>query len=224
MPYEYRAEVLGDAASHEAGQRQMGLIALVVALLVFLLLQAATGSWRGAAVLVGCLPLSVLGGVLVAPFVGGIDSVGVLAGLVAVLALAVRQCLVLVRRAQQLRDEPDADPSAQGVRGAARELAPSVVGTALVAAAVLVAPVVMGSIPGLEILHPFAITVLGGLVSSTLVVLLLVPVFLSAIENRSARPRPAPPRRILRRTYRHEEGYRDEELACCAGSHRCCWR
>ncbi len=45
-------------------------------------------------------------------------------------------------------------------------------------AAVLMAPVVMGNIPGLEVLHPFAVTVLGGLVSSTVVVLLLVPMFL----------------------------------------------
>ena len=118
---------------------------LVVALLVYLLLQAATGTWRGAAVLLGCLPLSVLGGVLVAPFVGGIDSVGVLAGLVAVLALAVRQFLVLVRRAQQRHDEPDSEPTTPGIRGAARELAPSVVGTALVVAAVLIVPVVMGN-------------------------------------------------------------------------------
>ena len=208
MPYEYRAEVLGDAADHQAAQRQMGLIALVVALLVFLLLQAATGSWRGAAVLFGCLPLSVLGGVLVAPFVGGIDSVSVLAGLVAVLALAVRQFLVLVRRAQRLRDEPDSDPTAQGVRGAARELAPSVVSTALVVAAVLLVPVVMGTIPGLEVLHPFALTVLGGLVSSTVVVLLCRPVFLSVIENRSARTSAGFQRgEPMRRRHRHEEGY-----------------
>jgi len=191
MPYEYRAEVLSGAADHQAAQRQMGLIALVVTLLVYLLLQAATGSWRGAAVLFGCLPLSVLGGVLVAPFVGGIDSVSVLTGLVAVLALAVRQFLLLVRRAQRLRDDPDSEPTTQGIRGAARELAPSVVSTALVVAAVLLVPVVMGTIPGLEALHPFALTVLGGLVSSTVVVLLVVPMFLLVIENRSARTSPA---------------------------------
>jgi Cu/Ag efflux pump CusA len=189
MPYEYRAEVLQEAASQEVGQRRMALIAFVVALLVFLLLQAATSSWRSAAVLFGCLPLSVLGGVVVAPFVGGIRSIGVLAGLVAVLAVAVRQSLSLVRRAQQLRDVPGSSPMGHGVRGAAREQAPSVVGVALVSAAVLVAPAVMGNIAGLEVLHPFALTVLGGLVSSTLVVLVLVPTFFLVVEGGSARPR-----------------------------------
>jgi multidrug efflux pump subunit AcrB len=106
--------------------------------------------------------------------------------------LAIRQCLVLLRRAQQLRDGPGSDPIAQGVSGAARELAPAVVGTALVTAAVLGAPVVMGDIPGLEVLHPFAVTVLAGLVSSMVVVLLLVPVFLTGLDDRSARRRPAP--------------------------------
>jgi Cu/Ag efflux pump CusA len=188
MPYEYRAEVLTDAADRESGNRQLALLVLVLALLVFLVLQAVTRSWRTAAVLLGCLPLALAGCVLVTPLAGGIDSVGVLGGIGAVLALSLRQSLLLVRRAGQLRREPIVGPAAGA---AARELAPSVVTGALVTGATFLAPVVMGDLPGLELLHPLALTVLGGLVSSTVVVLFLVPLCLGALAPDSLRPRTA---------------------------------
>jgi Cu/Ag efflux pump CusA len=188
MPYEYRAEVLTDAADRESGNRQLALLVLVLGLVVFLVLQAATRSWRAAAVLVGCMPLALAGCVLVTLFAGSLDSVGVLGGIGAVLALSLRQSLVLVRRAGQLRREPIVGPSA-GV--AARELAPSVVTGALLTGAVSVPPVFMGVLPGLELLHPLALTVLGGLVSSTMVVLFLVPLCLGVLAPDSLRPRTA---------------------------------
>jgi Cu/Ag efflux pump CusA len=62
---------------------------------------------------------------------------------------------------------------------------------ALVTGATFLAPVVMGDLPGLELLHPLALTVLGGLVSSTVVVLFLVPLCLGALAPDSLRPRTA---------------------------------
>jgi Cu/Ag efflux pump CusA len=176
LPYEYRAEVLADAAGREDAHQRTALIALGVAALVLLLLQAATGSWRAAAILFGSLPLAVVGGILVAPFAGGIDSLGVLAGLAAVIAVAARHCLLLARRAERLRDED----GAAAVGRAARQLAPSVVSAALVTSAVLLAPAVLSGSAGLEILGPFAFTTVGGLLSSTIVVLFLVPVLLQS--------------------------------------------
>jgi Cu/Ag efflux pump CusA len=187
LPYEYRAEVLTDAADREDAQQRMVLIALGVAALVLLLLQAATGSWRAAAILFGSLPLAVTGGLLVAPFVGGVDSLGVVAALVAVLAVAVRHCLWLVRGAQRLRDEH----GAAAVGQAARQLAPSVVGAALVTAAVLLAPAVLSGSAGLEILAPFAFTMLGGLLSAIFVVLFVVPTLLQSSAGRQPAAGPA---------------------------------
>ena len=150
FPYEYRAEVLGDAVQQQADYRRVAAIAAVVVLLSFLILQAATGSWRFAAALLVTLPVAVTGGVLVAPLVGGVRSIGVLVALFALLALAIRQALVYVRRARELGEEPGASPD-QAVRQAVREVAPSVIGVALVMAALLVAPAVMGTTAGLEI-------------------------------------------------------------------------
>jgi Cu/Ag efflux pump CusA len=191
MPYEYRAEVMGGAVERQDDLRRMALLSLVVAGLVFLVLQAATGTWRGAAVLFGTLPLAVVGVVLVGPLVGGLRSVGVVAALVAVLALAVRQALVLVRRAQHLGERPGQVGGPAAVRAVAREMAPAVVGTALVTAAVLMPPAFMGDVPGLEVLHPFAVAALAGLVTSVIAVLVLVPTFLVAVATTSHRRRTA---------------------------------
>ena len=195
FPYEYRAEVLGDAVQQQADYRRVAAIAAVVVLLSFLILQAATGSWGLAAALLVTLPVAVTGGVLIAPLVGGVRSIGVLVALFALLALAIRQALVYVRRARELGEEPGASPD-QAVRQAVREVAPSVIGVALVMAALLVAPAVMGTTAGLEAFHPFAVSMLAGLVTATAVSLIAVPAFYLAIANRALlkeKGRPATP-------------------------------
>jgi Cu/Ag efflux pump CusA len=122
--------------------------------------------------------------------------VSVLAGLVGVFAVAVRQSLVLVRRAHLLRAAGHqgeelpvgSDASAPATwmspeHQAAREMAPAVVGSTVVTIAVLLAPAVVGSIAGLEFLHPLALTVICGLLTSTVMVLVLVPTFLGAVSS-----------------------------------------
>jgi hypothetical protein len=183
FPYEYHAEVLGDAAQRQSDHLRVAAIAAVVALLSFLILQAATGSWGLAAALLVTLPVAVAGGVLVAPLVGGVRSIGVLVALFALLALAIRQALVFVRRARQLGDDPGASPG-DAVQRASRELAPSVIGVALVMAAILIAPAVMGTTAGLEVFHPFAVSMLVGLITAT-AVSLIASAFYLAIANRA---------------------------------------
>jgi Cu/Ag efflux pump CusA len=192
FPHEYRAEVLGDAAQQQADHRRVAAVAAVVVLLSFLILQAATGSWRLAAALLVTLPAAVVGGVLVAPLVGGVSSIGVLVALFALLALAMRQALVFARHARELGDEPGASP-ADAVQQAVRELAPTVIGVALVMSAILVTPVVMGTTAGLEALHPFAVSMLAGLVTATAASLIAVPAFYLAITNRALRAERAIP-------------------------------
>jgi len=184
FPYEYHAEVLGDAARQQANHVRVAAIAAVVVLLSFLILQAATGSWRLAGALLVTLPVAVAGGVLVAPLVGGVFSIGVLAALFALLALAIRQALVFVRRARELGAEPGASPG-DSVLQAVRESAPSVLGVALVVAVLMVAPAVLGTTAGLEAFHPFAVSMLVGLVTATAVSLIAVPAFYLAIADRT---------------------------------------
>jgi Cu/Ag efflux pump CusA len=173
LPYEFRAEVVGDAVDRAADRRTIAVAAAVAALLGYLLLQAATGTWRGAAVLLLAAPFAAVGGLLGAQLSGGALNGAVLAGMFAVSALALRQLVLLVRRAQTLRST--AGTAGEAMRRATAESAPGILAVALGTAAALLPAVVLGSGPGLELLHPFALTVLVGLVSTLLVVLVVVP-------------------------------------------------
>jgi Cu/Ag efflux pump CusA len=188
MPYEYHAEVFGNAAPAQADLlRALGYAAAALAG-IFLLLQAAVASWRRAGLMLLSLPLSVAGGVLAAPLAGGLWSIGSLAGLLAVLALAIRGCVLLGYRTTERERAGPAGPGA--VREVARERTVPVLQSVLITAGVLAPVASLGSRPGLEFLHPLAVTMLGGLVSLLLVQLLVLPALL---PGRAARPRPEQP-------------------------------
>ncbi len=181
FPYEYRAEVLADPAERADQQRLVLLTAVGAALLAFLLLQAATASWRGAAVLFVVTPLAGSGALLAAGLVGGAWSAAVLAAVLAVVGLAARQSLVLLRRAQGLVPAQASGGRAEALQHAAREQAPAVVASVAAVAALVTPAAVLGVGPGLELLQPFAVALLGGLLTSTLVVLVVVPVLLATV-------------------------------------------
>jgi Cu/Ag efflux pump CusA len=165
MPYEYHAEVFGGATIRSADATR-GLAWGAVALAgIFLLLQAAAGSWRRAGLMLVSLPLSAAGAVLTAPLAGGISTIASLTGLFAVMALALRACVLLGRRIDS------------GVE-AARDRAVALLQTVLATAVLLAPAAFMSSGPGLELLHPLTVTMLGGLVSLLLVQGLLLPALL----------------------------------------------
>jgi Cu/Ag efflux pump CusA len=188
MPYEYHAEVFANAATTQADLlRALGYAAAAL-LGVFLLLQAAVASWRRAGLMMLALPLPLVGGVLAAPLAGGLWSIGSLAGLLAVLALAIRGSVLLGYR---IREREQAGTAGQGaVFEAARERTVPVLQSALITAGVLAPVAILGSRPGLEFLHPLAVTMLGGLVSLLVVQLFVLPALLLGT---AARPRPEQP-------------------------------
>ena len=195
MPYEYHAEVFGNAAAAQADLlRALGYAAAALAG-IFLLLQAAVASWRRAALMVLSLPLAVVGGVLTAPLAGGLWSIGSLAGLLAVLALAIRGSVLLGYRIQAR--EQAGTVSQDAVLEVARERTVPVLQSVLITAGVMVPAAVLGTRPGLEFLHPLAVTVLGGLVSLLVVQLFVLPALLlgTAAQARPEQPglRPAQP-------------------------------
>jgi Cu/Ag efflux pump CusA len=188
MPYEYHAEVFGNAAAAQAGLwRALGYAAAAL-IGIFLLLQAAVASWRRAGLLMLSLPLSVAGGVLAAPLAGGLWSVGSLAGLFAMLALAIRGSVLLGYRIRAA--ERDGATAGRAVLDTARQRTVPVLQTVLITAGVLLPAAVLGARAGLELLHPLAVTMLGGLVSLLLVQLFVLPALLLAAAGRS---RPAQP-------------------------------
>jgi Cu/Ag efflux pump CusA len=186
MPYEYHAEVFGNAAAAQAGLlRALGYTAAAL-VGIFLLLQAAVASWRRAGLMMLSLPLAVAGGVLAAPLAGGLWGIGSLAGLLAVLALAIRSSVLLGYRIRAREQAGTAGQAA--VLEVARERTVPVLQAVLITAGVLAPVAVLGSRPGLEFLHPLAVTMLGGLVSLLVVQLFVLPALLLGTATRS-RPR-----------------------------------
>jgi Cu/Ag efflux pump CusA len=100
---------------------------------------------------------------------------GSLAGFLAVLGIAARYGIVLIKHYQQLeRREGETFGPGLVLRGAREQFAPILITTVTTAAAFLPL-VLLGDIAGLEIAHPMAVVVLGGLVTSTLLYLFVVP-------------------------------------------------
>jgi Cu/Ag efflux pump CusA len=177
MPYEYHAEVFGNAAVRRADLTRVLAYGAAALIGIFLLLQAAVASWRRAGLLLLSLPLSVVGGVIAAPLAGGVWNIAALAGLLAVLALAIRSAAQLGDRVRAA-DEAGEGTGPAAVLAAARERAVPLAQSVLLTAAVLVPAAVWGARAGLEFLHPLAVTMLGGLVSLLVVQLLILPALL----------------------------------------------
>jgi CzcA family heavy metal efflux pump len=175
FPLEYHAEVLGDHADRQAAQRRTGIIALIAAAVVFLLLQAALGSWRLAATTFLTLPVALVGGVLGVLLSGGVLSLGALVGFVLLLGVAARNGVMLIRHLQHLEQvEGEAFGPGLVLRGAGERLTPIVL-TALAIAAAILPLLIGGNVPGQEVLQPMAVVVLGGLVTATLLNLFVTP-------------------------------------------------
>jgi len=191
FPLEYHAEVQGDFAASRVARERLITFAIAAALGMFFLFQAAFASWRLAALAFLSLPVALLGGLLATFASGGVLSLGPVAGLLGVFAMAVFHKLLLIGRYQQLeRRDGVALGEELAVRGASECLPPMLF--AVLASVASVAPaLLMGGLPGLELVQPMALVLLGGLVTSTLFDLFMLPaLFLSLGVSSAHEPDP----------------------------------
>ena len=175
LPLEYHAEVRGGTAAIQAQQFQLLAVVGAAAIVILLLLQAAFSSWRLAAIAFAAMPVALVGGAIAALASGVIGTLGAVVGFLAVLAITARAGIRMIDHYQDIRGV-DADASAREVviRGARERLGP-ILATALASALALLPFVVMGDLPGFEIVRPMAIVIIGGLVTSTLLNLFILP-------------------------------------------------
>ena len=174
FPFEHHAELLGGFADEQAARTRVIGIAIAAAIGIFLLLQAAFMSWRLAILAFLTLPAALAGGAVAALLSGGAITLGSVIGFVAVLALAVRASIVLIRHLQQLQRDGDTFGLELVTRGTGERVG-AIVATAISVVAVFAPLVFGGNAAGFEIVRPMAIVVLGGLVSSTLLTLVVLP-------------------------------------------------
>src|SRR6266571_7460962 len=171
----YHVELLGEYAERQAAQSRLLASSLIAGLVILLLLQASFRKWRLAVLTFLTLPMALVGGVLAAWASGDPISLGSLVGFFTVFGIAARNGILLVNHWQQLEErEGMRFGPALVLRGARERLSPILM-TSLATGLALVPLVALGTRPGHEIEHPLAVVVLGGLVTSTLLNLFVVP-------------------------------------------------
>ena len=175
FPVEYHAELLGEFTEALGAQQRLFYWGMFSLLVVFLLLQTSFNSGRLATVSFVLLPAALVGGALAAYAGGGVISLGSLVGFLTVLGISARNGILLINHFQHLEQEEGMEFGVELVlRGASERLTPILM-TAMTTALALLPLVFAGSIPGYEIEHPMAVVILGGLVTSTVLNLFVVP-------------------------------------------------
>jgi Cu/Ag efflux pump CusA len=175
FPMEYHAELLGEYTERLAAEDKLFKLSIVAVIMVFLLLHSSFGSMRLATISFVLLPAALVGGALAAWVGGGIISLGSLVGFLTVLGISARNGILMINHFQHLENEEGVEFGTDLViRGAKERLAPIVM-TATTTALALVPLAIAGQMPGNEIEHPMAIVILGGLVTSTLINLFVIP-------------------------------------------------
>ncbi|MFN0178081.1 MAG: efflux RND transporter permease subunit [Gemmatimonadales bacterium] len=185
FPAGTHPEFLGEYQARQEASRSLMGLALFSLIGIFLILQVDFGSTRMATLVFASLPFALIGGVAAVLVSGGSLSLGSLVGFVTVLGIAARNGIMLVSHYRHL-EQAEGMPFGRElvVRGAEERLSPILM-TALATGLALVPLIAAGSRPGHEIEHPMAVVILGGLITSTLLNLFLMP----ALYLRFGRPR-----------------------------------
>ena len=176
FPAGYHPELLGEYAAQQASQNRILGLSVLALVAIFVILQADFRSFRLAMIVFSGLPFALIGGIFVTLFAGGVLSLGSLIGFVTVLGIAARNSIMLISHYRHLELKENMPFGFDlVVRGAKERLAPILM-TAMTTGLALT-PIVVGGIkPGQEIEFPMALVILGGLTTSVLLNLLVMPV------------------------------------------------
>jgi cobalt-zinc-cadmium resistance protein CzcA len=172
LPAGYVVEWGGQFENQQRAAKRLSLVVPVALALIFFLLFSTFGSVRQALLVLGNIPLALIGGVFALGVTGEYLSVPASVGFIALLGIAVLNGVVMVTYFNQLVAQGLSVGQAV-VEGARRRLRP-VLMTAAISGGGLV-PLLFATGPGSEIQKPLAIVVIGGLLSSTALTLLLLP-------------------------------------------------
>ena len=186
FPLAYHAEVLTQYAQLQGNYQWLWLLAAIAAAGVLVLLQTAAGGWKLAGMIFLGLILSLSGGVLAALATGSVNSLISLVAFAAVLGIAARGALLLLGLVRSLRAE---DGTASWpdlvLRGARERLGPTLM-TSVMTAVILLPLVFFGGVTGSEIILPLAVIIWGGLLTTTLFMLFVMPAVLLRFQPKEA--------------------------------------
>lgn len=195
LPSGYHIEYGGQFESAEAASRTLSILGAVVIMIMYLLLYVAFHSARDAFLVMLNLPLALMGGVVGMFLSDGILSVATLIGFITLFGIATRNGVMLIAHIHNLVEHEHVNNAFEAVHRAALERLIPILMTALAAGLALVPLALSAGQPGSEIQSPMAVVIIWGLLSSTILNMIVVPALYLRFGSISRRPfenRPVP--------------------------------
>lgn len=185
LPEGYRIEYGGQFESAGKASRTLALATILAVFVIFLLLYAEFHDLGLSLIVLASLPLALIGGVFAVWISSAVISIPAIIGFITLFGIATRNGVLLINRYRHL--QASGTSLQQSIREGSVDRLNPILMTALTSALALIPLVVNGDKTGNEIQSPMAVVVLGGLVSSTLLNIFVVPIMYEWFEKRKAR-------------------------------------
>lgn len=182
LPAGYSVSYGGQFESERSASRTLALVSLVSLVIIFLLLYGQYHSWVNAGIIMLNMPLALIGGVLILRLTSGEMNIPAIIGFISLMGIATRNGMLLMSRYENLRHEGE-NLFETILHGSSDRLNPILM-TALSSALALIPLAVGGNLPGNEIQSPMAIVILGGLLSSTLLNIFVIPIIYYIVNRK----------------------------------------
>jgi Cu/Ag efflux pump CusA len=182
LPEGYRIEYGGQFESEAKASRTLMLTSMLAILVIFLLLFQEFKDFKLAGIILINLPLALIGGVFSIYFTSGVLSIPAIIGFITLFGIATRNGILLISNYQRLQNH--GVPIYETVVKGSADRLNAILITALTAALALIPLALRGDLSGNEIQSPMAKVILGGLLTSTLLNIYIVPIVYSILNNR----------------------------------------
>ena len=181
LPEGYHIEYGGQFESEQKASRTLMVASLISLIIIFVLLYQQFSSLTQSVVVMLNLPLAVIGGVVAISMTSGVVSIPAIIGFISLFGIATRNGMLLVSRYNDLRRK-DYSLIDSILTGSVDRLNPILM-TALTSALALIPMALTGDLPGNEIQSPMAKVIFGGLITSTLLNVFIIPIMYYLINN-----------------------------------------
>jgi CzcA family heavy metal efflux pump len=181
LPENYRIEYGGQFESEARASRTLTITSVIAILVIFLLLFQEFRNIRLAGIILLNLPLALIGGVFSIWITSGVMSIPAIIGFITLFGIATRNGILLVSNFQRLQDK--GLPLHEIVTRGSADRLNAILMTALCSALALIPLALRGDLSGNEIQSPMAKVILGGLLTSTLLNIYIVPIVYSLLNN-----------------------------------------
>ena len=182
LPEGYRVEYGGQFESEAKASRTLLLTSMLAILIIFMLLFQEFRNFKLAGIILLNLPLALIGGVFAIWVTSGILSIPAIIGFITLFGIATRNGILLISNYQKMQRQGYS--LIETVTKGSSDRLNAILMTALTAALALIPLAINGDLPGNEIQSPMAKVILGGLLTSTLLNVYIVPIVYSILNNR----------------------------------------